>query len=59
MRVCQGPDYGSIILRACLHQLEPQRYLKLNCVFSWLTAGPKGASISQAEVTHARPQPHT
>lgn len=59
MRVCQGQDCGSIILGAGLHQLEPQRYLKLNCIFSWLTAVPKGTSISQAEVTHATPQPHT
>lgn len=45
-RVHQGPDDdGSIILRACLHQLQPQHYLKPNCVFSWLTVVPEGTSI--------------
>lgn len=58
-RVCQGPDDVSVILRACLHQLEPQHYLGLNCVFPWLTIVPKGTSICQAEVTQVMPQPHT
>lgn len=50
---------GSLVLRACLHQLKPQSYLNLNCIFSWLTTVPRGTSISQAEVNHATPQPHT
>lgn len=46
---CQGWDYRSIILGAHLHQLEPQHYLKLNFVFSWLPPVPKRPFISRAK----------